>query len=104
MYAIIENGGHQLRVEEGQELDIDFRDLSSGDAVTFDRVLAVRDDSGLTVGQPLVASATVTAEVLAASAGPKLVVQKFTRRKNARRRTGHRQIYTLIKITKISVG
>ena len=102
MYAIIQNGGHQLKVEEGQELDIDYRELSSGDEVKFDQVLAIRDDAGLKVGQPTLASASVTAEVISASAGPKLVVQKFVRRKNYRRKTGHRQIFTRVKITKIA--
>jgi large subunit ribosomal protein L21 len=103
LYAIISDGGRQLKVEEGQTLDIDFRDLSAGEQVKFDRVLAIRNDDGLTVGQPTVASASVTAEVVGATKGPKLVVQKFRRRKNARRRTGHRQIFTRIKIGKIEV-
>jgi large subunit ribosomal protein L21 len=104
MYAIIAEGGHQLKVEEGQELDIDFRDAAAGDQVVFDRVLAYRDDTGLRVGQPVIASATVTAEVVSLAQGPKLVVQKFRRRKNSRRKTGHRQLYTRVKISKISVG
>jgi large subunit ribosomal protein L21 len=104
LYAIISDGGRQLKVEEGQTLDIDFRDLSAGEQVKFDRVLAVRNDDGLTVGQPTVASASVTAEVVGATKGPKLVVQKFRRRKNARRRTGHRQIFTRVKISKIEVA
>lgn len=104
MYAIILNGSHQLKVEEGQELDIDYREVSGGDEVKFDQVLAIRDDSGLKVGQPTLASASVTAEVVSAVAGPKLVVQKFVRRKNYRRKTGHRQIFTRVKITKISAG
>lgn len=104
MYAIIVNGGHQLKVEEGQELDIDYRELVSGEEVKFDQVLAIRDDSGLKIGRPMLESASVTAEVVSASAGPKLVIQKFVRRKNYRRKTGHRQIYTRVKITKINVG
>jgi large subunit ribosomal protein L21 len=104
MYAIIADGGRQLKVEEGQELTIDFReDLSAGDALTFNEVLAVRDDSGLRLGRPHVAGASVAAEVLAIGQGPKLVVQKFSRRKNARRRTGHRQLHTKVRITKIGV-
>jgi len=103
MYAIIVEGGRQIKVEEGQELDIDFREVSTGDQVKFDRVLAYRDDSGLQVGQPMLPSASVTAEVLSVSQGPKLVVQKFRRRKNSRRKTGHRQLYTRVKISKIDV-
>ena len=104
MYAIIQDGGHQFQVEPGQELDIDYRDLSAGDEITFDQVLAYRDDEGLKLGRPTLPAATVTAKVVSTSQGPKLVVQKFRRRKNERRRTGHRQIYTRIVIDKIQVG
>ena len=101
MYAIIEDGGRQLKVEEGQQLEIDYREVSSGEEVKFDRVLAYRDDAGLKVGQPVLESAFVTAEVLGVSQGPKLVVQKFRRRKNERRKTGHRQLFTRVQIKKI---
>jgi len=104
LYAIISDGGRQLKVEEGQTLDIDFRDVKAGEQVKFERVLALRNDEGLTVGQPTVGTVSVTAEVVGAAQGPKLVVQKFRRRKNYRRRTGHRQIYTRVKISKIEVA
>ncbi len=104
MYAIIAEGGRQLKVEEGQQLDIDFRDLPAGQQVTFDQVLAVRDDNGLRLGQPMLPAASVTAEVVSVSQGPKLVVQKFRRRKNSRRKTGHRQLYTRVRISKIDIG
>lgn len=101
MYAIIEDGGRQYKVEPGQELDIDFRDLPAGNELKFERVLAFRDDAGLKIGQPALEGGSVTAEVVGPAKGPKLVVQKMRRRKNERRRTGHRQIYTRVKITKI---
>ena len=104
MYAIIEDGGRQFRVEEGQVLEIDYRDPSSGDQITFQRVLAGRDDNGVKIGAPAVEGASVTAEVLGTSQGPKLVVQKLRRRKNSRRKTGHRQLYTQVKISKIELG
>lgn len=104
MYAIIEEGGRQLKVEEGQTLEVDYRDVSSGDEVKFEKVLAYRDDDGLKLGQPLLDSATVTAEVVAVCQGPKLIVQKIRRRKNSRSKTGHRQIYTRVKINKIALG
>ena len=104
MYAIIEDGSHQLKVEEGQQLDVDFRDLPPGEEVKFERVLAYRDDSGLRIGRPALEAAVVTARVVSVAQGPKLVVQKFRRRKNYRRRTGHRQLYTRVVIEKISVG
>jgi large subunit ribosomal protein L21 len=104
MYAIISDGGRQFKVEEGQEVDIDFRDLSAGDQVTFDRILACQIGDTLKVGQPVVEGATVTAEVISVSQGPKLVVQKMRRRKNSRRKTGHRQIFTRVKVNKINAG
>ena len=104
MYAIISEDGHQFKVEEGQEIDIDYRDLPVGDQVVFSRVLACQDDAGLKVGQPVIEGASVTAEVLSVTQGPKLVVQKARRRKGYHRKTGHRQIYTRVKIAKISVG
>ena len=104
MYAIISEGGRQFKVEEGQELDIDYRDLPAGEQVKFDRVLACRNDSELKVGQPALEGASVTAEVLSVVQGPKLVIQKARRRKTYRRKTGHRQLYTRVKISKIEVG
>ena len=101
MYAIIKDGGRQHKIEEGQQLKIDYRDVSKGDSITFDQVLAVSGDDGLKLGKPTVDGASVTAEVLGATLGDKLVIQKFRRRKNSRRKTGHRQMYTCVKINKI---
>jgi large subunit ribosomal protein L21 len=104
MYAIIVDGGRQYKVTEGQELVIDYRDASSGDALTFDRVLAFSNGSQLSIGQPTLGGALVTAKVLGVLQGPKLTVQKFRRRKTYRRRTGHRQLYTKVQIEKITGG
>jgi large subunit ribosomal protein L21 len=104
MYAIIEDGSHQFKVEEGQQLDVDYRDLPAGEEVKFERVLAVRDADGLKVGRPTLESAVVTAKVVSLVQGPKLVIQKFRKRKNYRRRTGHRQMFTRVVIEKIAVG
>lgn|SRR5689334_1063225 len=101
MYAIITDGGRQYRVEEGQELEVDYRDAAKGSALKFDRVLAVSGGNGLKLGDPVVKGATVSAEVLGVELGEKLSIQKFRRRKNYRRRTGHRQMFTRIKISKI---
>lgn len=103
MYAIIADGGRQYRVEEGQELEVDYRETSS-DTLTFDRVLAVSGDDGLKLGKPTVDGASVTAEVIGPVKGEKLFVQKLRRRKNSRRRTGHRQIHTKVRISSISAG
>ena len=102
MYAIIVDGGRQYRVEEGQELTVDYRENSKGEQLTFDRVLAVSGDDGVALGSPIVEGASVTAEVLGVSMGDKLVIQKFRRRKNSRTKTGHRQMYTAVKIQKIT--
>ena len=103
MYAIISDGGRQLKVEEGQELLVDYRDVSAGESLTFDRVLAVSDGAGdLKLGAPLVSGASVTAEVLGPEKGPKLTIQKFRRRKNFEKKTGFRAISTKVRISKIS--
>ena len=102
MYAIIEDGGRQFKVEEGQELELDYREIPGGQPLTFERVLAIRDDEGLKLGRPALLGATVTGEIVGPMQGPKLVVQKFRRRKTYRRKTGHRQLYTRVRITKIS--
>ncbi|HVX15087.1 MAG TPA: 50S ribosomal protein L21 [Pirellulales bacterium] len=100
MYAIFVDGGRQYKVVEGEELVVDYRDVGQGGEVRFEQVLAVGGDS-LKVGQPLVSGASVTAEVLGPVQGPRLVVQKMRRRKNFRRKTGHRQISTRVRISKI---
>ena len=103
MYAIIADSGRQFKVEEGQEISVDFRESSAGDKLTFDKVLAVSDGKGdLKLGAPTLDGASVEAEVLGAKKGEKLVVQKIRRRKNSRRKTGHRSIFTRVKIGKIS--
>ena len=104
MYAIISDSGRQYKVREGAELDVDFRNLETGQEITFENVLAYRDEEGLKIGQPHLTEAKVVGEVVADSYGPKLVVQKFRRRKNSRTKTGHRQRYTRVKISKISLG
>ncbi len=103
MYAIIADGGRQYKVEEGQELDVDFRDASTGDKLQFDRVLACNGQGGMQIGRPTLDGASVTAEVVGVVQGKKLVVQKLRRRKNSRRKTGHRALFTRVKIAKIAV-
>jgi large subunit ribosomal protein L21 len=104
MYAIIIDGGRQYRVTEGQELVIDYRDASSGDAVKFDKVVAYSDGSSLKMGEPTLGGAHVTAKILGVMQGPKLIVQKFRRRKTYRRKNGHRQLFTKVQIEKITGG
>ena len=101
MYAIIADGGRQYKVEAGQELVIDYRDADAGDQLTFETVLARGEGGDLKLGQPALPGVSVKAEVLGPVLGPKLVVQKARRRKNFRRKTGHRQVHTRVRITEI---
>ena len=102
MYAIIVDGGRQYKVEEGQELAIDYRDLPAGESVQFDRVLAVGEGADLKLGAPTVDGASVSAEVLGTTQDEKIDVQKIRRRKNSRRHTGHRKMLTKVKVTTIA--
>jgi large subunit ribosomal protein L21 len=102
MYAIIADGGRQYKVIEGQELEVDYRDVAKGESISFDNVLALSGDSGVTLGGPTVKGASVTAEVLGVKLGDKILIQKFRRRKNYRRKAGHRQVLTRVKISRIA--
>ena len=103
MYAIIAADGRQYKVQSGDEIQIDLREgASAGESITFDSVLLVSDAAGVKVGKPTVGGATVAAEVLAEEKGDKIYIQKMRRRKNFRRRTGHRQRYTRVRIGAIT--
>lgn len=102
MYAVIRTGGKQYRVSEGQKLRVEKLSGTAGDKVTFQEVLFVGGDSPK-IGQPLVKGASVAAEITGQDRGKKIVVFKFKRRKNYRRKNGHRQPYTELKITGISL-
>lgn len=101
MYAIFLDGGRQYKVSEGQQLDLDYREVPKGGEIKFDRVLAVAGENGCQLGSPNVAGASVSAEVVGVMLGEKLVIQKFRRRKTYRRKNGHRQMYTRVRISKI---
>ena len=101
MYAVIKTGGKQYRVSEGQTLRVEKLPGAAGDKVTFGEVLLLGGESPK-VGRPLSAGAAVAAEITAQDRGTKLVVFKFRRLKNYRRKNGHRQPYTELKITGIS--
>lgn len=101
MYAIIETGGKQYKVQQGDELYIEKLNVEQGEVVTFDRVLAVSGENGLTLGSPVVAGATVTAKVERHGRGEKIVVFKYKAKKNYRRKQGHRQPYTKVIIENI---
>ncbi len=100
MFAIIETGGKQLKVEEGQTIYVEKLNAEAGDTFTFDKVLFVGGDS-VKVGAPTVEGATVSAKVEKHGRGKKITVVKFKRRKNYSRKQGHRQPYTKLTIGKI---
>jgi large subunit ribosomal protein L21 len=102
MYAIISDGNRQYKVEEGQELLVDYRDVAAGEKVTFEKVLAVGGSGETKLGLPLVSGASVTAEVVGPEHGEKLIIQKMRRRKNFRKRTGFRPMFTRVRIASIS--
>jgi len=101
MYAIIETGGKQYRVTEGDVLSIEKIEVAEGQSVDFDRVLTVVKDGEVIIGKPLIADAKVTAEVVSHGKGKKILVFKYKAKSNYRRRQGHRQPFTKIRIEKI---
>jgi len=103
MYAVIKTGGKQHRVSEGEVLSVEKLVGTKGDAVVFDQVLMVCQDEDIRIGRPLVAGALVTGEIVNQMKGPKINVFKMKRRKGYRKKTGHRQELTRLKIKKISI-
>lgn len=101
MYAVIESGGKQYRVAPGDVIRVEKLEADAGQTVTLDRVLLVAGDSGVQIGTPTVANATVTATVKAHGRGDKILVFKKRRRKHFRKTIGHRQHFTEIEITRI---
>jgi len=104
MYAIFRSGDKQFRAEPGQIVKIPSLDAEVGDTVTFDQVLLASTDDGVQVGAPLVDKAQVTGEVLEHGKGKKVIVFKWKRRKNYRKKQGHRQKFTAVRIGEIKVG
>jgi len=101
MYAVVATGGKQYKVEEGDVLRIEKIPGEVGESVSFDRVLMVSDGNEVTVGQPVVENAVVGARIVEQDRGKKVLVFKYKRRKRFRRKQGHRQSYTAVKITDI---
>jgi large subunit ribosomal protein L21 len=99
-YAVIRTGGKQYRVAEGETVRVDLLTGAAGDKVTFDDVLAIGGDQPK-IGNPKVAGAAVEGEIVGEVKGEKLVVFKFRKRKRSRKKQGHRQHYTAVKITKV---
>ena len=104
MYAVIETGGKQYRVEVGTELEVELLDVEPGKTVTIDRVLLVADGDESTIGRPLVTDATVSAEVVTQTRGPKLISFKYRPKARSRVKKGHRQELTVLRIADITFG
>ena len=104
MYAVIETGGKQYRVEVGTELEVELLDVEPGKTVTIDRVLLVADGDESTIGRPLVADASVSAEVVTQTRGPKLISFKYRPKARTRVKKGHRQELTVLRIADITLG
>lgn len=104
MYAVISSGGKQYRVAEGETLRVEKIAGPSGSKVTFNPLLFADDGGGVEVGRPTVTGVTVEAEIVEQGLSKKIVLFKYKRRKSYRRKAGHRQPYTALKITAIRAG
>jgi large subunit ribosomal protein L21 len=102
MYAVVDSGGKQYRVEPGSTLVVDRLRAEAGATVTFDRVLLIGDDDGVTIGTPTVNGASVLGTVVKHERGPKIIVFRFRPKAHYRRRTGHRSELTRIRIDEIA--
>jgi large subunit ribosomal protein L21 len=101
MYAVIETGGKQYRVEVGTELEVELLEVNPGDAITLDRVLLVADGDTSAIGRPIVPNASVAAEVLRQARGEKLINFKYGPKTRRRVKKGHRQELTVLRISDI---
>lgn len=102
MYAIIDTGGKQYKVQEGDVVFIEKLEAEEGTAVTFDKILAVSKDGSMTFGSPLLGKVTVNGKVLSHGKGKKIIVFKYKPKKTYRKKQGHRQPYTKVQIEKIN--
>ncbi len=102
MFAVIETGGKQYKVSEGDVLFIEKLDVEPGSTYTFDRVFAISDDNGFKIGTPVIEGATVSATVEKNGRGKKIYVMKYKSKKNEKKKIGHRQAYTKVTINAIN--
>jgi len=102
MYAVFQSGGKQHRVSEGQTIKLEKIESETGASIDFDKILLVADGEKVTIGQPYVAGAKISAEVVAHGRGKKVKIIKFKRRKHHMKQMGHRQWFTEVKITGIN--
>ncbi len=103
MYAVIETGGKQYKVSPGELIKVEKLDSNPGSEVQFEKVLMVQKEDGTLIGRPYLDKVRVIGEVLEHKKGEKIIVFKYKRRKNYRRKKGHRQWYTALRIKEITV-
>ena len=101
MYAVVETGGKQYRVQEGDALRVELLDAEVGSTLELDKVLMVANGADVKVGQPYVAGAKVTVKVAEHGKGKKIIVFKYKAKKNYRKKQGHRQPFTKVVVEKI---
>ncbi|MBM87037.1 MAG: 50S ribosomal protein L21 [Gammaproteobacteria bacterium] len=101
MYAVIESGGKQHRVEEGEILRLEKLEATAGDKVNFDKILLLGEGQSVKIGTPYLDGCQVEAEVVKQGRGDKIKIIKFNRRKHYKKQQGHRQLYTEVRITGI---
>jgi len=101
MYAVIETGGKQYRVEVGTELEVELLDGGAGDSIAFDRILLIADGDAASIGRPVVANASVSGEILRRDRGEKLISFKYRPKARRRVKKGHRQELTVVRISDI---
>ncbi len=104
MYAVIKTGGKQYRVSEGDVLKVEKLDVEQGSTIDFDEVLMVANGDDIKIGAPIVEGSKVSATIEEHGRGKKIDIIKFKRRKHHMKRMGHRQSYTMLKITGINAG
>lgn len=102
MYAVIQTGGKQYRVQPGDKVKVESLDAEAGQEIAFEKVLLIQSDDGIKVGQPFVSGGKVTGTVTAHGRHPKIRIIKFRRRKHHMKQMGHRQNYTEVQINEIS--
>jgi large subunit ribosomal protein L21 len=104
MFAVVQTGGKQYRVEPGSVIEVELLDGKAGDTITFGEVLLVGEGEQVTVGRPVVAGASVTAQIIEEKRGPKLITFKKIRRHGKKLKVGHRQDLLRVRVETITAG
>ena len=103
MYAVVETGGKQYRVQEGDEITVEKLNVEAGDKVVFDKILVAGEGADIKVGKPYLEGCSVNGSVVECGKGPKVIIFKYKSKKDFRKKQGHRQPYTKVKIDSITL-